>query len=230
MAYIGKNPTAVPLTSSDLADGIVSTAKIAADAVTDAKIADDVVGTEHLTANEVDTTALGADAVTGAQLADDAVNSEHYTDGSIDTAHIADGQVTTAKLATAVFTGATDIGADIADADLFLMDDGAGGTIRKTAASRLKTYITDNTPAFAAKIGGDQTISHNTSTKLALNSEIFDTDSKYDTSNYRFTPTVAGKYIFGADVYIDGNDTRDSVGLAFYKNGSKLFFVIQIFV
>ena len=140
MAYIGRTPTNAALTASDLADGIVSTAKIAADAVTDAKIADDVVGTEHLTANEVDTTALGADAVTGAQLADDAVNSEHYTDGSIDTAHIADGQVTTAKLATAVFTGATDIGAAIVDADLFLMDDGAGGTIRKTTASRLKTY------------------------------------------------------------------------------------------
>jgi hypothetical protein len=141
MSYIGRTPTNAALTASDLADGIVTTAKIDADAVTDAKIADDVVGTEHLTANEVDTTALGADAVTGAQLADDAVNSEHYTDGSIDTAHLADGQVTTAKLATAVFTGATDIGAAIADADLFLMDDGAGGTIRKTAASRIKTYV-----------------------------------------------------------------------------------------
>ena len=141
MAYIGRTPTNAALTASDLADGIVTTAKIDADAVTDAKIADDVVGTEHLTANEVDTAALGADAVTGAQLADNAVNSEHYTDGSIDTAHLADGQVTVGKLATAVLTGATDIGAAIADADLFLVDDGAGGTLRKTAASRLKTYI-----------------------------------------------------------------------------------------
>ena len=36
--------------------------------------------------------------------------------------------------------GATDIGADIVDADLFIIDDGAGGTNRKTAASRVKTY------------------------------------------------------------------------------------------
>ena len=71
----------------------VKTGGIAADAVTDAKIADDVVGTEHLTANEVDTAALAADAVTGAQLADNAVNSEHYTDASIDNAHIADDQI-----------------------------------------------------------------------------------------------------------------------------------------
>ena len=80
----------------------VKTGGIAADAVTDAKIADDVVGTEHLTANEVDTAALKADAVTGAELADNAVNSEHYTDGSIDTAHIADAQITAAKLASGV--------------------------------------------------------------------------------------------------------------------------------
>ncbi|MDA9585287.1 hypothetical protein N9R51_00595 [Candidatus Pelagibacter sp.] len=37
--------------------------------------------------------------------------------------------------------GSTDIGAAIVDADLFIIDDGAGGTNRKTAASRLKTYI-----------------------------------------------------------------------------------------
>ena len=37
--------------------------------------------------------------------------------------------------------GATDIGAAIADADLFLVDDGAGGTNRKTTASRMKDYF-----------------------------------------------------------------------------------------
>ena len=36
--------------------------------------------------------------------------------------------------------GGTDIGADIVDADLFIIDDGAGGTNRKVAASRIKTY------------------------------------------------------------------------------------------
>ena len=37
--------------------------------------------------------------------------------------------------------GATDIGAAIVDADLFIIDDGAGGTNRKTTASRIKTYV-----------------------------------------------------------------------------------------
>ena len=37
--------------------------------------------------------------------------------------------------------GGTDIGAALADADLFIVDDGAGGTNRKATLSRLKTYI-----------------------------------------------------------------------------------------
>ena len=175
--------------------------------------------------NTVESADIQADAITGAKIADDAINSEHYTDGSIDTAHIADGQVTTAKLATAVFTGATDIGAAIADADLILLDDGAGGTIRKSTASRIKTYIGDNTPAFHAYANADQNnLSDNTAVKLAMNAEFFDSDSKYDTSAFRFTPTVAGKYFFSANVYLDGNDTRDSIGISLYKNGSVLFY------
>ena len=60
-----------------------------------------------------------------------------------------DSTVTAAKLASTFFTGATDIGAAIVDADLLMLDDGAGGTIRKTTASRLKTYIGGNTPSSA---------------------------------------------------------------------------------
>ena len=37
--------------------------------------------------------------------------------------------------------GGTDVGEAIVDADLFIIDNGAGGTNVKTAASRLKTYI-----------------------------------------------------------------------------------------
>ena len=52
-----------------------------------------------------------------------------------------------------------------------------------------------NTPAFSAKMSGTQTISHNTSTKVTFDTEVFDTDSAYDHStNYRFTPQTAGKY------------------------------------
>jgi len=80
-------------------DGTVSTAKIAGDAVTGAKIADNAIDSEHYTDGSIDHVHLANDVVDGDNLADDAVNSEHYVDGSIDTAHIADDQVTLAKMA-----------------------------------------------------------------------------------------------------------------------------------
>ena len=59
---------------------------------------------------------------------------------SVGTIDVPASGVQAGSLASSVLTGQTDIGADIADADLFLVDDGAGGTLRKTAASRIKTY------------------------------------------------------------------------------------------
>jgi hypothetical protein len=50
------------------------------------------------------------------------------------------------NLADLDIDGATDIGADLVDADLFIVDDGAGGTNRKVAASRIKTYIGSGAP------------------------------------------------------------------------------------
>ena len=48
--------------------------------------------------------------------------------------------------------GGSDISADLADADLIIVDDGAGGTNRKAALSRMKTYIGDPT-ALAIALG-----------------------------------------------------------------------------
>ena len=59
-----------------------------------------------------------------------------------------DGSIAVADLD---IDGGTDIGANLADADLFIVDDGAGGTNRKTAASRIKTYIADVTLTTAAQ-------------------------------------------------------------------------------
>ncbi len=47
----------------------------------------------------------------------------------------------TTPITTLDIDGGTDIGEAIVDADLLIIDNGAGGTNRKTEASRLKTYI-----------------------------------------------------------------------------------------
>ena len=57
-------------------------------------------------------------------------------------------EVNTMPIANLDIDGGTDIGANIADSDLLIIDDGAGGTNRKTAASRLKTYVGAGAGAF----------------------------------------------------------------------------------
>ena len=160
--------------------------------------------------------------------------------------------------------GGTDIGAAIVDADLFIVDDGAGGTNRKVTASRIKTYagftattitgttalavqpaaddeiiISDAgtlkrldikhiqaTPAFAAQTSSSTATAHNTYTKVQCDSEILDSDGTYDNStNYRFTPGVAGKYfIFGMVAQGSGTgvNNMERQYTAIYKNGSKV--------
>ena len=48
--------------------------------------------------------------------------------------------------------GATDIGvSDSVHNDLFLIDDGAGGTMRKATASSVKTYMGESTGGFSVE-------------------------------------------------------------------------------
>ena len=101
------NVTGTVVTTGDT--GTVATGMIAADAITNAKIADNALDSEHYTAGSIDaahlasssvtTVKINSDAVTGAKIADDSIDSEHIVDGSIDTAHIADSQITSAKIA-----------------------------------------------------------------------------------------------------------------------------------
>ena len=47
------------------------------------------------------------------------------------------------------------------------------------------------TPAFEARLTANQTVTQSAQVNVAANQEVYDTDSCYDTSNYRFTPTTA---------------------------------------
>jgi hypothetical protein len=71
-----------------VADGAITTAKLAADAVDSDKIADGSIDTVHIADSQI----------TNAKMADDAVDSAEIVDGAIDTVHIADDNITFAKL------------------------------------------------------------------------------------------------------------------------------------
>jgi hypothetical protein len=78
-----------------------------------------------------------------------------------------------------------------------------------------------NGPAFSAYRTGTQTgIADSTYTKVQLNTEVFDTASAFDnTTNYRFTPLVAGYYQFSAAVVATGTNLAYTQAVL-VKNGS----------
>jgi len=80
------------------------------------------------------------------------------------------------------------------------------------------------TPAFEAYQSAIQSgVGDAVWTKLTMNTEAFDTDSMYDnSSNYRFTPTTAGKYFVyvNAGMFSETNYKLNVANTAIYKNGS----------
>ena len=73
-------------------------------------------------------------------------------------------------------------------------------------------------PAFSAYKATGQTISNSVYTKMIMDTEEFDTNSNFDsTTNYRFTPTVAGYY--QATVQLTPTTATTVAKVSIYKNG-----------
>jgi len=82
----------------------------------------------------------------------------------------------------------------------------------------------DNTPSFYAYPSSNTPVSASTWTKVSLQSELWDSDSAFDsTTNYRFTVPSGegGKYCFHYAVTNTGIDNGEQVSVALYKNGSR---------
>ena len=97
-----------------------------------------------------------------------------------------------------------------------------------TAAVTLATL--GNGPAFSAYLPANQVIANNTITKVPMSLEEFDTNSCFDTTNYRFLPTVAGYYQINVAAYISGTAVAGYIIAYIYKNGSSYKFVIAPYV
>ena len=90
-------------------------------------------------------------------------------------------------------------------------------------SAKLASGAVANTPAFYAKLGSDQTLSTGVTAKINIGSEIYDSDSCYDaTTNYRFTPNVAGKYfVYGSIRFRHDGGLNYTSRTLIYKNGSN---------
>ena len=119
----------------------------------------------------------------------------------------------------------TDIGAALVDADLMIVDDGAGGTNRKATMSRLATYM-------GTKIGGGLEFISSTDVSNAATASFTGFDSsKYDSYVFTlgnviihdgallqclFSVDNGSNYLSASDSYVKGADESAAEGDAAY--------------
>ncbi len=133
-------------------------------------------------------------------------------------------KVTSAGLTEDIITGQT-AETSVATDDLILLSDtSASGALKKMTRANFVSGVGEtNTPLFRAYIAStDQTIPNNSWTKVAFGAETFDPQSTYDTSNYRFTPGVAGYFFINAQVTSANTADFNGFKLRVYKNGSAI--------
>ena len=94
-------------------------------------------------------------------------------------------------LAALDIDGGTDIGAAIVDADLFVIDDGAGGANRKVTASRLKTYAQSG-------LTSDSITDANSNTKIQVEESSDDDTIRFDVSGVETSIMTAKGLELGA--------------------------------
>ena len=96
----------------------------------------------------------------------------------------------------------------------FLKTDGSGNLSFAAAGGA-------NTPLVAVRASTSQSISSGSNTKVQLDTEMIDTDNTFDSStNYRWSPGVAGKYYMTGTVSLNINVAGKYMQALIYKNGS----------
>ena len=82
------------------------------------------------------------------------------------------------------------------------------------------TNFPANTPAFWFALSTNQSISNNTVTKIQFNTTTLDTGSFWDSSNYRWTPTVSGYYFTNCQYKFLSSGSTSVLRVKLQKNGT----------
>ena len=128
-----------------------------------------------------------------------------------------DDTVTAAKLNDNIISGQTALTVSPATTDEIILSD--AGTLKRADIS-----VIGSAPAFSTYIASNQTLSDATTTKANFDTEEFDTDSAFDTSNNRFTVPSGedGKYFFHARGRFNMSANQSQFVIMLKKNNNDL--------
>ena len=169
-------------------------------------------------ANNVTLTTSGATNVTlptsGTLVASGAiVNADiNASAGIVDTKLATISTANKVSIAALDIDGGTDIGTDIVDADLLIIDDGGAGTNRKTAVTRIPTYV-------FTKISGDVSIN---SSGVATVTGASATDINIVTTDGNTSDTTMYPVLVGANITGSQSTHIDGAGLSYTASTNEL--------
>jgi hypothetical protein len=140
-----------------------------------------------------------------------------YLGKAVQTVNPPNSSVGSSQVSADLITGQTALTSEPATTDELLISD--AGTLK-----RIDYSLISNRPAFEAINSAHQSVNDITNTRVQFDTEIFDTDNCFDNStNYRFTPTTAGKYFVYLRTTIDAaaGELRNAT-CRIYKNGTSI--------
>ena len=235
MSYIGIPPQAN--FSSGLLDRFTSTTGTTVTLTHDIASENDIVVFVNFVKQDSTTYSVGGTGNKTLTLGGTLVSSDivevHYlnivgqtnapSSGSVGSSQLTTGAVTGTKLNTDVISAQTELATTPADTDEFLVSD--AGVLKRIDFTHIKGAGAgeSNDPSFHAYNPQNGNIATSTNVVISNNTELFDSSSAYDTSNYRFTPQVAGYYFLYANIRYQSSTTNfDRINLVLNKNGSAI--------
>lgn len=134
----------------------------------------------------------------------------------------------TTNSSNTTFIDTGELALNIADGKLFtsngsaIIEFGTGTPVYDANGALITlTYVTQitNGPAFSAYGAANTSIPFNTWTKIAFDTESFDTNNCF--ANSRFTPSVSGYYQLNATISTEAAIGANALIIALFKNGSE---------
>lgn len=206
MGYLGNVPSEKFLTTQkDRFTGLTGSTVTLSHSVS--SISDIIVWVNSVKQDYNSLSVSGTTLTLGGALVSDDVVQVAYIGRTVGTKAPADGTVTNDMLAGSITNS------KLANSSITL--NGSAVSLGGSA-----TVGGSNTPAFMVRKTPNQSVSGATSTLVTFNSEIVDSDGRFDTSTSRFTPTETGYYYLFAQVNIQAIHDQATTELDIKKNGS----------
>ena len=162
-------------------------------------------------------------ALKSSDISDGIIITDKLANNAVVSSKITDATISNADVNATVITGQSALTSVASDDTVLISDTSASGALKKMTRANFVAGIggSNLTPSFSAYRNNAQNINDNTATKVAFDAEVYDEGGVYDSSsNFRFTPGVAGKYYIQSSLSIGLVSGGDRMEAKIYKNGS----------